>query len=221
MSMIHDITPLAPRNKKRKRKGRGEGSGMGKTAGRGTKGAKARVGKYVKRGHEHGQTPVFRRLPKRGFSNFDFERRFHVVNLDDLAAKFDEGATVDQAALIEIGLVPDTRWPVKILGNGDFTKKLTVVAGWYSKSALKKITDAGGTAQNAKGEAFKFPKPHQSTWAKKPVEPAPGAAEGGEKAEGKKGEGKPKKEKKQKGGGGAGAPDAGAPAAEGGATSPE
>src|SRR5919112_5801998 len=108
MSMIHDITPRSPRNKKPKRKGRGHSSGMGKTSGRGNKGAKARQGTYVRRGHEHGQTPIYRRLPKRGFSNFDFERRYHVVNLDDLAAKFDEGATVDQAALIEIGLVPDT-----------------------------------------------------------------------------------------------------------------
>src|SRR5580704_981789 len=136
MSMVHEITALAPKNDLPKRKGRGESSGMGKTSGRGNKGAKARVGKYVKRGHEHGQTPIYRRLPKRGFSNFDFERRFHVVNLSDLNV-FDDGTTVDAAALIEKGLVPDDKLPFKIFGNGEITKKLTVVAGWYSKSAFE------------------------------------------------------------------------------------
>jgi large subunit ribosomal protein L15 len=158
MSMIHDITPRAPRYKRRKRKGRGESSGMGKTSGRGTKGAKARVGKYVKRGHEHGQTPIFRRLPKRGFSNVEFERKFHIVNLADLE-KFDDGATVDAVALREAGLVPDDRQPVKILGEGTISKRLNITAGWYSKSAHEKITAAGGTAKNLKGEVFQFPKP--------------------------------------------------------------
>src|SRR5829696_7995481 len=131
MSMIHDITSTTPRNKKTQRKGRGESSGRGKTSGRGNKGAKARVGKYVKRGHEHGQTPIFRRLPKRGFSNENFENRFHVVNLTDLG-RFDDNATVDAAALIQAGLVPDDRLPVKILGDGELSKKLNVTAGWYS-----------------------------------------------------------------------------------------
>jgi len=158
MSMIHDITTGAPRNKLPKRKGRGESSGHGKTSGRGNKGAKARQGKYVKRGHEHGQTPIFRRLPKRGFSNENFENRFHVVNLSDLDA-FNDGATVDAAALIVAGLVPDDRLPVKILGDGALSKKLNVTAGWYSRSAHEKITGAGGSAKNLKGEDFKFPKP--------------------------------------------------------------
>jgi large subunit ribosomal protein L15 len=158
MSMIHEITAVTPRNKRNKRKGRGESSGHGKTSGRGNKGAKARQGKYVKRGHEHGQTPIFRRLPKRGFSNENFEHRYHVVNLSDLE-RFDEGATVDAAALIGAGLVPDDRLPVKILGDGTLSKKLNVTAGWYSKSAHEKITSAGGSAKNPKGEDFKFPKP--------------------------------------------------------------
>jgi large subunit ribosomal protein L15 len=158
MSMIHDITTGAPRNKLPKRKGRGESSGHGKTSGRGNKGAKARQGKYVKRGHEHGQTPIFRRLPKRGFSNENFENRYHVVNLSDLDA-FDDGATVDATALIDAGLVPDDRLPVKILGDGSLTKKLNVTAGWYSRSAHEKITGLGGSAKNLKGEDFKFPKP--------------------------------------------------------------
>ena len=158
MSMIHEITPAAPRNKKPKRKGRGHASGMGKTSGRGNKGAKARVGKYVKRGHEHGQTPIFRRLPKRGFSNVDFASRYHVVNLSDLD-RFDDGATVDATALREAGLIPDYKQPVKVLGDGALSKKLNVVAGWYSKSAHEKITGAGGTAKTIKGEDFQVPKP--------------------------------------------------------------
>jgi len=80
--MIHEITPLAPRNKRGMRKGRGESSGKGKTSGRGNKGAKARQGTYIKRGHEGGQTPIFRRFPKRGFSNHDFERRYNIVNIE-------------------------------------------------------------------------------------------------------------------------------------------
>src|SRR5690606_1867745 len=114
MSMIHEITSGAPRNTKRTRKGRGRSGDKGKTAGRGTKGAKARVGKYVKRGHEHGQTPIFRRFPKRGFSNFEFERRFHVVNVADLG-RFEDGTTVDAAALEQAGLIPGMDLPVKIL----------------------------------------------------------------------------------------------------------
>ena len=159
MSMLHEITALAPRNKKSQRKGRGESSGRGKTSGKGNKGAKARSGgPYWKPGHEGGQTAIFRRLPKRGFSNHDFERRYYVVNLADLE-RFDNGATVEVNALIEAGLIPDTKLPVKILANGTFSKKLTVVAGWFSKSAHEKITSAGGAAQNAKGETFEFPKP--------------------------------------------------------------
>ena len=180
MSMIHDITAAVPRFKRPKRKGRGESSGMGKTSGRGTKGAKARVGKYVKRGHEHGQTPIYRRLPKRGFSNENFERRFHVVNLLDLD-RFDDGATVDATALKDAGLIPDEKQPVKILGNGSVSKRLTVLAGWYSRSAHEKITAAGGTAKNAKGEEFKFPKP-TPRFAKKPQQQGgkkKAAAEGG------------------------------------------
>jgi large subunit ribosomal protein L15 len=158
MSMIHDITSGAPRNKRSQRKGRGEGSGRGKTSGKGNKGAKARVGKYVKRGHEHGQTPIFRRFPKRGFSNENFERRFYIVNLAELE-QFENGTIVDATALADAGLVPDNKLPVKILGDGEFTKKLTIVAGWYTKSAFEKIGQVGGTAQNAQGEPFAFPKP--------------------------------------------------------------
>jgi large subunit ribosomal protein L15 len=168
MSMTHEITARTPRYKSTQRKGRGESSGRGKTCGRGNKGAKARVGTYIKRGHEGGQTPLFRRFPKRGFSNFDFERRFHIVNLGELSV-FDAGTTVDAAALIEQGLVPDERQPVKILGEGTLDKKLTVVAGWFSKSAHQKIVDAGGVAQNLKGETFEFPKPKKRFVKRDPV----------------------------------------------------
>jgi large subunit ribosomal protein L15 len=156
--MIHEITRGAPRYTKRSRKGRGAASGQGKTAGRGTKGAKARVGKYVKRGHEHGQTPIFRRFPKRGFSNHDWETRYHVVNLSDLERKFETGATIDAAALREAGLIPNNHLDVKILGDGNVTKKFTILAGWYSKSAFEKIGQAGGAAQNLKGQPFEYPK---------------------------------------------------------------
>src|SRR3954454_22745435 len=116
MSMIHDITAVTPRNKRSQRKGRGESSGRGKTSGKGTKGAKARGGDvHWIPGREGGQTPTFRRLPKRGFSNDNFERRFHIVNLEDLE-RFDNGAAVDAVALKEAGLVLDLKQPVKILG---------------------------------------------------------------------------------------------------------
>src|SRR5688572_7634949 len=155
---LQEITSGATRNKRTQRKGRGRSSGRGKTSGRGNKGSGARVGTYIRRGYEGGQTEIYKRFPKRGFSNNNFERRFHVVNLSDLE-KFDNGATIDAAALHEKGLIPDMKQPVKILGDGGLTKKLTVQAGWYSKSAHEKITKAGGSAKNLKGDAFEFPKP--------------------------------------------------------------
>jgi large subunit ribosomal protein L15 len=194
MSMVHEITTGAERNKLRKRKGRGESSGHGKTSGRGNKGSKARVGTYIKRGYEGGQTPIFRRLPKRGFSNADFANLFYTVNIADLES-FKDGTTVDPAALIEAGLVPDDKHPVKILGEGDLKKKLTVVAGWYSKSAHKKITDAGGAAQNAKGEAFAFPKEKKVFVPREPVKKKK-AEDAAPAAEGAPAEGKPAAEAK-------------------------
>jgi len=181
MSMIHEITARAPRNKKSQRKGRGESSGRGKTSGRGTKGSGAHGGDvHWIPGREGGQTPIFRRLPKRGFSNFKFERRFHEVNLLDLE-RFDAGTTVDATALKDAGLIPDLKQPVKILGQGNLTKKLTIVAGKYSKSAHEKITRAGGTAQNLKGEPFEFPKVKKK-FVKR--EAAPGGGKKGKKGGG-------------------------------------
>jgi large subunit ribosomal protein L15 len=181
--MIHDITKLVARNKRPRRKGRGESSGRGKTSGRGNKGSKARVGTYIKRGHEGGQTPIFRRFPKRGFSNYDFERRFHIVNLSDLNV-FEDGAIVDALALKDKGLVPDLKQPAKILGDGKLERKLTVHVGWYSKSAYAAIGAAGGSARNAAGGEFEFPKPKKKFIPREPVkkkvveEPAAEAAAG-------------------------------------------
>jgi large subunit ribosomal protein L15 len=196
--MIHEVTTGAQRNKLRKRKGRGESSGHGKTSGRGNKGSKARTGTYIKRGYEGGQTPIFKRFPKRGFSNQNFERRFHIVNLRDLSDNFEDGATVDAVALKDKGLIPDTKQPVKILSEGDLTKKLTILAGWYSKTAHEKIGTAGGTAQNAKGEAFAFPKPKKIFVPRDPVkkgkrveEPAEGEAKPAEAKSEAKSESKP------------------------------
>jgi len=176
---LQEITSGATRNKRTQRKGRGESSGRGKTSGRGNKGSGARVGTYIRRGYEGGQTEIYKRFPKRGFSNQNFERRFHVVNLVDLE-KFDTGATVDAAALYEKGLIPDLKQPVKILGDGEFSKKLTVSAGWYSKSAFEKITKAGGAANNLKGATFEFPKPKKK-FVKRDK---PAQASGGKKKKG-------------------------------------
>jgi large subunit ribosomal protein L15 len=154
MGTLQDITSAVPRYKKKTRMGRGKAAGKGKTAGRGTKGSGAHGGDVAwKPGHEGGQTPLFRRLPKRGFSNFKFERKFNVVNLEALN-EFADGTTVDAAALVEAGLVPDQKQPLKVLGDGELTKKLTVVAAAYSKSAMEKIAAAGGAAQNLTGEAY-------------------------------------------------------------------
>src|SRR5258705_2997733 len=200
MSMIHEIVSQVPRYKNKTRRGRGESSGLGKTSGRGGKGASARGGgPYWKAGPEGGQTPIHRRVPTRGFSNQNFETNWYIVNVEQLN-RFDDGATVDVNALIEAGLVPDAKVGVKILGNGELTKKLTVVAGWYSKSAHQKITGAGGAAQNLKGEEFQFPKPKPKFVPRAPKkkggEEAP-PAEGGEKPAEAKAEGA-KPEKKQK-----------------------
>ena len=145
--MIHEITAQAGRHKRRIRVGRGESSGHGKTCGRGTKGSGARAGGEIPFGTEGGNMPLFRRLPKRGFNNNAFRQNFNIVNVGDLEVHFDAGATVDASALIAKGLVRDERYPVKILGDGELKKKLTVVAGKCTQQASEKITKAGGTIQ--------------------------------------------------------------------------
>ncbi len=146
--MIHEITVLAGKSKSRKRVGRGPGSGHGKTCGRGHKGAGSRSGATgsIRASSEGGQMPMFRRVPKRGFSNAQFRKIYAIVNLKALAARFEDGDEVDAARLAKVGLVRDDGCPIKVLGEGNLDKKLTVTAAAFSKSAPEKITKAGGTA---------------------------------------------------------------------------
>lgn len=141
--MLHELT-AANANKAAKRKGRGAGSGNGKTAGYGHKGQKARSG-AKKAGFEGGQLPLQRRLPKRGFNNI-FATEYVTVKISDLE-KFENGATVDAAALKEMGLIKKTLDGVKVLGNGELTKKLDVKLTAYTASAKEKIEKAGGKAE--------------------------------------------------------------------------
>ena len=143
--MIHEITEKVGKYKTRKRIGRGHGSGSGKTSGRGHKGAKSRAGFSRRAGFEGGQMPFARRIPKRGFTNSQFRNDFHIVNLATLEARLDDGAEVTLEVLVEMGILRDTKHPLKVLGEGDLTKKFTVTAGKASASAREKIEKAGGT----------------------------------------------------------------------------
>jgi large subunit ribosomal protein L15 len=142
----HEITSIAGKKQARKRIGRGTGSGHGKTSGRGHKGAGSRAGWAAIRLYEGGQMPLFRRLPKRGFSNFNFAKRCEVVNVSQLE-RFDDGAEVGLEQLSDAGLVDNLGSKVKILGNGELTKKLQVTAHKFSKTAEEKILASGGTAK--------------------------------------------------------------------------
>lgn len=142
---LHDLRPAEGSNKKAKRVGRGVGSGHGKTATRGHKGQKARTGGGVRPGFEGGQMPLYRRIPKRGFTNV-FKKEFVVVNVKALN-DFDDNTRVTPEMLIEKGIIKTIRDGVKILGDGELTKKLEVVAHAFSKSAIEKIEAAGGKAE--------------------------------------------------------------------------
>ena len=146
--MIHEITQKVGRHKRRKRVGRGPGSGHGKTCGRGHKGARSRAGATgsIRASSEGGQMPLFRRLPKRGFSNARFRKVFAVINIKALEARFEDGADINANALVAAGLIGNVSQPVKVLGEGDLAKKLNVTATAFSKTAAEKITNAGGTA---------------------------------------------------------------------------
>ena len=143
---LGEILKRAGAHKRRKRVGRGPGSGRGKTCGRGHKGAGSRAG--AKRGSmtEGGQMPLFRRLPKRGFSNFAFRTTYSIVNVGDLEERFEAGAHVTPESILEAGLIRNLRYRVKILGNGELSKKLKVEASKFSKTAAEKIKAAGGEA---------------------------------------------------------------------------
>ena len=132
--------------KARKRVGRGPGSGTGKTSGKGHKGQNARSGGGVRPGFEGGQLPLFRRLSKRGFNNYNFRTVYATVNVGDLE-RFEEGTTVTKELLIEVGLVKKELDGIKVLGNGELTKKLTVKADKFSSTAKAKIENVGGTTE--------------------------------------------------------------------------
>jgi len=145
--MTNEITAIAGSNKKRKRIGRGKGSGHGKTSGRGHKGCGQRAGSGGLGNYEGGQMPLFRRIPKRGFSNYNFARRFEIVNVSQLETFFDDGADISVEELVGVGLVDNVKSKVKILGDGELTKKLSVSAQKFSKSAEQKISGCGGTVK--------------------------------------------------------------------------
>jgi large subunit ribosomal protein L15 len=148
---LEEILAAAGKNKKRKRVGRGDGSGKGKTSGRGHKGYKSRSGAKQRLGYEGGQNPMLARIPQRGFNNKNFRTAYQVVNLASLEEAFDAGSEVDVDALVKAHLVRDAEKPVKILGDGELTKKLNVKAMKFSKSAVAKITAAGGQALSPDG----------------------------------------------------------------------
>ena len=142
---LHELQYTEGARKERKRIGRGTSSGTGKTAGKGQKGQKARAGGGKKHGFEGGQTPLFRRMPKRGFSNIN-AKEYALVNLDQLNV-FEDGTEVTPVVLKEAGIVRAEKSGVKVLGNGELTKKLTVKAAKFSKSAEAAITAKGGSIE--------------------------------------------------------------------------
>lgn len=143
---LHELQPAAGSVKDVKRIGRGHGSGQGKTAGKGHKGQKARSGGSIRPGFEGGQMPLQRRMPKRGFNNI-FAKEFATVNVSELEKRFESGAVVDAAALIESGAIKNAKDGIKILGNGELSKKITVKAVKFTAAAKEKIEKAGGTAE--------------------------------------------------------------------------
>ena len=140
---LHTMQPNLGATTTRKRVGRGVGSGLGKTSGKGHKGQNARSGGGVRPGFEGGQLPLFRRLPKRGFSNARFTTRFATINLSDLN-RFEDGAVVTPELLKEMGLIKNQLDGIKVLGNGKLEKKLTVKAHQFSSSAQREIEGNGG-----------------------------------------------------------------------------
>ena len=143
---LHELSPAEGSVKEGFRKGRGAGSGNGKTAGKGHKGQNARSGGGVRPGFEGGQLPLYRKLPKRGFNNFRFAKKYAVVNVMSLN-KFEDGAVVDCAALLKAGIINSVFDGVKVLGEGELTKKLTVKAAVFSASAKEKIEAVGGKTE--------------------------------------------------------------------------
>lgn len=144
--MLNDITQEGGANRRPKRVGRGHGSGSGKTCGRGHKGCQSRSGGGTRPLHEGGQMPIFRRLPKRGFSNYQFRTEFEIVNVARLEVACKDGETVDIEAFRRLGVVSGRKPLLKVLGDGTLTKKLTVSAHAFSRQAREAIEKAGGVA---------------------------------------------------------------------------
>jgi large subunit ribosomal protein L15 len=144
---LHELSPAEGSAKKSFRKGRGPASGNGKTAGKGHKGQNARSGGGVRPGFEGGQIPLYRKLPKRGFTNH-FAKKYAIVNVSDLN-RFENGAVVDAEALLAAKIIRDVLDGVKVLGNGEITKKVTVKAAVFSATAKEKIEAAGGKTEVA------------------------------------------------------------------------
>ena len=142
---LHELTSVPGSRKEPQRIGRGHGSGQGKTAGKGHKGQKARAGRGMRPGFEGGQMPLYRRLPKRGFYN-KFGKEYAEINVSELN-RFEEGSVVDPVALIEAGVLKNVYDGVRILGNGEITKSLTVIANGFTKTAEEKIIAAGGKVE--------------------------------------------------------------------------
>ena len=145
---LSNLKPVEGARHSKKRVGRGVGSGMGKTSTRGHKGQNARSGGGVRPGYEGGQTPLFKRLPKRGFTNI-YHKEYAVVNLGDINNKFEAGAVIDVEALKAAGLIKKEYEGVKILSHGELTKDFTIKAAKFSKAAEEKINAAGGTIEVA------------------------------------------------------------------------
>lgn len=144
---LHELSPAPGSRKKPKRLGQGLGSDNGKTAGKGHKGQKARKSPGIKANFEGGQMPLARRIPKRGFSNFRFAVKYEIVNISDLADRFEAGSEVTAKELSELRLISSPESPVKVLGIGEISKSLNVKVNAYSASAVKKIEAAGGKAE--------------------------------------------------------------------------
>ncbi len=143
---LHNLKPSDGATKTRKRVGRGPGSGTGKTSGRGEKGQNARSGGGVRPIFEGGQTPLFRTIPKRGFTNARFKKEFAIINVSDLN-KFEDGSVVTLELLKEMGLIKKELSGLKVLGNGDFDKKITVKVSKISETAREKIEKSGGKVE--------------------------------------------------------------------------
>ena len=144
---LNELRPAPGAKRKPKRWGTGSGSGTGRTCGRGTKGYKARSGSSIRAGFEGGQMPMVRRIPKRGFNNYNFAKVYQIANLGAIAEIFNAGATITVNELFAFGMVRSMELPVKILASGELDKPLVIKASAFSAAAREKITAAGGTAE--------------------------------------------------------------------------